>query len=317
MKKKVIFIIFLLIFLSADPAMANEPPSAQSALAMIMILPLMAFFSLIGGAYPIMARYRKAIGCLTFGAAIIAIFFALAFEPIAFIVTIIFGIYAIIRGFQMLLWGFVTLFSKGKPKDLNLIGAKPWRLIPAGCFILLVTVSLCGMMVAYHKDLRSPYWWLRKEKREEVLKEFIGYQLAHARIQKSRGELSLFDKIPKNDPKYLEFFDISSSAIESSSKIFTLNVDTEYDKEGKHFTIYMLPEPDTFWPFPFSYIFPKPSFRADDTGKIRMVHVSKVDHRCPADAPVVDKIGEKDIQRAWVKYFKGIDSPNKIPVKVK
>ena len=49
--------------------------------------------------------------------------------------------------------------------------------------------------------------------------------------------------------------------------------------------------------FPYNYLTSQPSYRADETGQIRMAHVHKGDQICPADAPVVMKVSNEDIQK--------------------
>jgi len=51
--------------------------------------------------------------------------------------------------------------------------------------------------------------------------------------------------------------------------------------------------------FPFNYLTSQPTYRADETGRIRMVRVHWTDQRCPPDAPVVLQISEAEITEMY------------------
>ncbi|MFC1814150.1 hypothetical protein ACFL03_15810 [Thermodesulfobacteriota bacterium] len=303
MKKKTIYIIsFFSMFVVVNSAMANQPPGPHLLLSEILILPIMALFSIIGGAYAVMKlREKKPGGLKTFLVALLAILCSGINEGLGVIVAIIFGIYAIQRGLQMLYWG-IRSFPKFK-KPEYLVEANPRRLIPSGVLLIFISILLSGMAVAF-----VGYWPLLGsglKDREEGLKEFVAYQLAYAQLQKAEsGQLS-FDKITPEDPLFHKFF--------NSSRREKANIRLEYDKDGKQFMIYALPA--TRFPFfPYNHLTSQPSYLGDETGKIRMMYVNSKDAICPADAPVVMSVGKKEIQKAHEKFLKDITA-SRVPVK--
>jgi len=56
--------------------------------------------------------------------------------------------------------------------------------------------------------------------------------------------------------------------------------------------------------FPYNHLTSQPTYRADETGKIRMISVHHQDAVCPPDAPVVMQVTEQDIQ----EMLKRLDS---------
>jgi hypothetical protein len=69
----------------------------------------------------------------------------------------------------------------------------------------------------------------------------------------------------------------------------------DFDPDDKHFTVYVLPY-SKFPPWPYRIWTKQGSYRADETGQIRMIWVKRVDEICPADAPIVIKVDEEDIR---------------------
>jgi len=304
MKKKTIYIIsFFSMFVIVNPAMANQPPGPQLLLSEILILPIMALFSIIGGAYAVMKlREKKPGGLKTFLVALLAIILSGVNEGLGVLVAIIFGIYAIQRGLQMLYWGIRSFPKLKKPEYL--IEANPRRLIPSGVFLIFITILLSGMAVAF-----VGYWPLHGSEiqgREESLKEFVAYQLAYAQLQKAERGQRFFDRVIPEDPLFHKFF--------NSSRRKKANIRLEYDKDGKHFMIYALPAA-RFPFFPYNHLTSQPSYLGDETGKIRMMYVNSKDAICPTDAPVVMSVGKKEIQKAHEKFIKDITA-SRAPEKI-
>ena len=106
-RQQIILYVFAGVFFFSGTAMANNPPSGQTFLSMISILPLMIIFSMIGGAYEVLKRLKpdKSSKVLPIIGIALAIIFSMAHEGFAALVTIIFGIIAIVRSFRMLGWG--------------------------------------------------------------------------------------------------------------------------------------------------------------------------------------------------------------------
>lgn len=68
----------------------------------------------------------------------------------------------------------------------------------------------------------------------------------------------------------------------------------DFDSDMQHFTVFLLPGKMLI--FPYNHIMPQPSYRADESGKIRMIEVSKKDLECPPDGRVVLNIEQEDIE---------------------
>jgi hypothetical protein len=286
MKKISIFISTLAVILvSAQPSMANQPPGPHVILAEILILPLTAFLSLLGGAYVIMNRKgMKRKKLLTIIVAFLAIVISGAHEGFGVLVAIIFGIYAMIRALKMVSWGINARSSHND--RAHLVGASSWRLITSGVLLILITVFLTGMAVAF-----VGFWpEIGQASRERELKDLVAHRMAYARwvAEKEGAEVpsSVLDEI-----KTIRDFNPPDSRVR-----------IEYSQDRKHFTVYMLPIQRMPF-FPFNYLTSLPSYRADETGRIRMIHVNREDHLCPEDAPVVMKVGPEDIDRVMRLYF--------------
>jgi hypothetical protein len=248
-RQQIISYVFAGIFLSTGTAMANNPPSGQTFLSMISILPFMIIFSMIGGAYEVLKRLEtnKPLKVLRNIGIVLAILFSMAHEGFAALVTIIFGIIAIVRSFQMLGWGLGALTRGEKPAHLS--AARPGRLIACSVFLIVVTVFLAGLSFVFQSTLHSEYKYQRME---AALKEFV-----------------YFKAYP--------------------------NTRVEYSPDGNHFTVVMPPD---FLPiFPYNYITAVPSYRADETGQIRMIRAKKKGQLCPVDAPAIMKIEVQGLKK--------------------
>ncbi len=58
-----------------------------------------------------------------------------------------------------------------------------------------------------------------------------------------------------------------------------------------------------FPPWPYGHWTKQGSYRADETGQIRMIWAKRADEVCPADAPIVMKVEEKDIREMMNKVY--------------
>ena len=76
-------------------------------------------------------------------------------------------------------------------------------------------------------------------------------------------------------------------------------------------TVYMLPMGKMPF-FPFNYLTSQPSYRADETGRIRMLRVHRRNHLCPEDAPVVMRVETEDIEDAFDNLVQNIGWSDKI-----
>jgi hypothetical protein len=295
--KKVLFVTLFISLFSAGPAVANNPPGPHIMLAEVSILPLMIILSLAGGAYAVLARLAGkrsySVNFFAVAGAVLAIFFSGISEGLGALVALIFMCFAVFRGFCMLIWGFVALRSTKKSE--HLIHAKPYRLIPAGALLVCVSLFLGGMgasFVAY-----SPNYIQEDSSKVETLRQLAAYHLAYAEVEQT---LSGRRRFPNLNEDYRIFGNYSGDLSKFRS---------DYTQDGKHFTIYMLPW-HRFPFFPYNYLTSQPSYRADENGEIRMAQVHKGDQICPANAPVVMKVGNEDIQIEMIAAKKHIQWDN-------
>ena len=274
-RQQIILYVFAGIFFSTGTAMANNPPSGQTFLSVISILPLMIIFSMIGGAYEVLKRLKpkKLSKVLRISGIAVAILFSMSHEGFAVLVTFIFGMIAIVRGFRMLGWGLEALARGEKPAHLT--AARPWRLISCSVSLIVFTLFLSGFSVVFLSPLHNEYKYHRMER---ALKEFVIHQIAYAHKHKTATGQPRFDEAAQD--VYFGSF---------------TNTRVEYSPDGNHFTVVMPPD---FLPiFPYNYLTAVPSYRADETGQIRMIRVRKKDQLCPVDAPVIMKIEVQDSKK--------------------
>lgn len=279
MIKKIIPLTALLLLTLTSQALANQPPGPNILLSEILILPVMIIMTMLGGGYSVMKALKKKKGWLgstgkIFGA-VLAIIISGANEVLGLLVALIFALMALIRGAYMISWG---ILSWRRTRAEHLANAKPWRLIPAGGLLILTTLFLLGMAAAFVN-----YWPTTKLRGEETLKKFVTYQLAYAQMQKEKTGNTQFHKIGPANSKYI---------INSMRNFDKLKIN--YTADGKGFVAYLLPSRFPF--FPYNYLTAQPTYRADESGQIRMIYVHKKEIFCPPDAPVVWKASESEIK---------------------
>ncbi len=280
MKRWFFFIAVILMLGAPQPALANMPPApAQGMLAVVLIPLIMIMLSLVGGGYVVLNRLGKkespskvVIGIV--GAILASLLFGFLGN---FLAGLYFGINALQRGFKMISWGLRARVSRETPEHLK--QANRWRLIPAGVLLIPVTLLLMGMPLASMNEPVVRYFLAR------IVPEFVAYQLAYAEFTETRTGDRRFHTIQRDDPEFCDFF---RRACRGSQ------IDVEYGTDGKSFTVYVVPD-HKFQFFPYNYLTSHPSFRADETGQIRMMYVRNRE-RCPPDAPVVMKVDESSVQ---------------------
>ena len=276
-RKHIILMAFAGVFFSTGTAMANNPPSGQTFLSMIAIVPLMIICSMAGGVYAILSQLKaeKSGRGFLIGGVAVAVLFSMVHEGFAAIVVVIFGIIAVGRGFQMIGWAVTALAPGEKPAHLT--GARPWRLISSSILLITITVFLVGLSLVFTGSLVREY---KYRNLEVALKNFVSYQIAYTQQHKTQTGRPRFDQAAR---------DVYFQAYPSAR--------VEYSPDDRHFTVTAPPE---YLPiFPYNYLTAAPSYRADETGQIRMIRVRNKEHLCPADAPVIMKIDEHDLEQAW------------------
>ena len=273
--KRIVLMAISGVLLSTGTALANNPPSGQTFLAMISILPLIIIFSMLGGAYTVLEQlvpngFSK--GFFISGIAV-ALIFSMMHEGFALIAAVLFGIYAIVRSFMMLGWGLTALTRGEKP--VHLTGARPWRLISCSMGLMIITVFLVGLSIVFTGSLVREY---KYRNLEEALQNFVSYQIAYAREHKAQTGRSGFDKAARD--VYLKAYP---------------HARVEYSPDDQKFTVVVPPEDVPV--FPYNYMTAIPSYRADETGRIRMIRVRSKNHLCPADAPVIMQVEAQDFKK--------------------
>ncbi len=275
----------MFILLQASSAFANQPPGPQTVLAVVVILPIMVLLTFLGGGYAIMKLQRekpKKRRFLPPLAAVLAVIVSAAHSGLGALVVVIFGVTAVVRGLKMFIWGIKRLCSKSVPEYLK--GAVHWRLLTSGLILVLIALFISGMGLAFAS------WWPTDEYRETKLKEFTAYHIAYSRLHSTENGRPLYPKLAKESDVYKDFFSLKQ------------DIRLEYDDDGESFTVYMLPDKLPF--FPYNYMTSTGTYRADESGKIRMIQTHKRDETCPADAPVVMEVGEEEIVEAVERWFK-------------
>ena len=295
MKVRVLLLVVLFVLSGAQPALANNPPGPQAGLAVILILPIMMGLSLLGGAYAVLVRLRGTRRRMPYIlGAIVGVLIAAMHEGLAAAVGLIFGLIALIRGIRMIGWGWDTWMRQEPPH--HLAAAHAWRLIPAGVFLVPVSLFLIGMPIAFGGYDPSPSFICQKQ-----LIEFVADQLAYANAEQSTSGTRRFATMTNDDPEFCEKL---SSACGRSS------VGVEYGADAESFTVSMLAS-RRYPPFPYNYLTSQPAYRADETGEIRMAYV-RHGERCPADAPVVWRV-DPDRPETSVEAFTSTDRALSLP----
>jgi hypothetical protein len=239
----------------------------------------MALLTLLGGGYTVLWRLRQQhsgpvgpVSPIIPLAALGVFILSGANTAVGSLIALVFGILALSRGLSMLAWGREVCSSQERPNHLK--QARPWRLMPAGVLLTLVSLFGLGMVVAF-----VGYYQESPESIEKELQAFMRHQLTYAREEEARTGQRRFDR---TTPKELhEWFGPTS--------ILRREVHADYGTEAQRFTVYITPCCTLLF-FPYYYLTSRPTYRADDTGEIRMVYVHRDNVRCPADAPVVLRV---------------------------
>ena len=272
--------IVVFAFGSVTPAMANQPPGPGVGLAQTLMLPLMALFTALGGAYAILRAKKSRLEKIGKWVAIGVLFlWGFTHEGASLLVTCLFGTVAVYRGVRMVAWGMKSETS-ATVRSPRVPG---WRLISAGVMMSLVALYLMGRALVFVNYWPEPY----QRAHITYLKKLLASEIAYGRTQRQQTGGTRFYRIK---PDY-----------DSERYIQELlrhgNVRVDFSPDEKHFTFHVLPY-SKFPPWPYPFWTKQGSYRADETGQIRMVWVRRSDEACPGDAAVVMKVEEEDIHEA-------------------
>lgn len=291
MKYRYTFVfVFFTSLLSAEQANANVPPGPQTLLPVILMIPLLIAFSALGGAYDVLRR--NGVNTEPIWLIFIALFFSMISAGFSVIVIYIFSVLVFIRVIKMIGWGIQAKTKKHE----HLQSVNSSRMIASACVLFFVSAFLSGLGVT---SAGNPIKQRDGEKAGENFKEYIAYNIAYSQILKEKtGEAGfkgitktpsfLFRKITEKTSTYL--------AISNSTGISGSGIEIEYNPDMNKFVAYRLPFHD-FPVFPFNYFNSQPSFRSDESGKIRMIFAHNSKEKCPANAPVVMKVSKDDIEK--------------------
>ena len=279
------FVLLAVLSLAGTrPALANQVPGPYMLLSLVSILPLMILLTLAGGGYRVLHRVSmKHSGWVSFLAALILIVVAMTQAGITFLVTVAFGLVALIRGVRMLRWGH----AKRRAREAELLaGASAWRLQAAGMILVLFAVGSIALAIAF-----VGYWPVSQDGVEQDIVNFVAYQLAY---DQEKGQ---FDEITGDE---LRRFLSSIRRIDDVPPV-------EYGPGGKSFVLHVPPSATTVHGllplFPFNHLAPHPTYRADASGEIRMTYSHLADGLCPPDAPLVRRVYEAEVEEARAKFF--------------
>lgn len=280
--------IFVFALLSVSPAFANQPPGPGVGLPQILMLPMMALFTALGGGYAILRAEKKTrLGKAAKWIAIVVLFvLGFTHEGFSMLVTVLFGVFAISRGARMIRWGMRSAKSPAMPGA----AVQTWRLITAGALMSAMALFLIGsalVFVNYWPDIYQRWQIIN-------LKRVLASEIAYGRAQKQQTGETRFYRIKSGD----------NNDGYADELLRHGNVRVDFSSDQKHFTIYILPY-SKFPPWPYRLFTKQGSYRADEGGQIRMVQVQRRDQVCPPDAPVVMTVQEEDISEA----IKGADTP--------
>jgi hypothetical protein len=271
--KKISPLALLLTTVIVQPVLANQPPGGQMMLAEILILPLMAVLTAIGGGYAV----KKTLGIKPTRGKLVIVFLIFLFSAVhefsSLLGTIAIGLWAITRAIRMIEWGVA---KHGKPQ----------RLISAGVVLILVTTFLSGVALAFVG------YWPRTRYIEKDISRFVAYQLAYARKEKNKNGFMKFDTRP-------DAFHFSFIRRSEGTKI-------DFSSDASTFTM-LVPPAGKIPFFPYNHFTAFPTFRADESGQIRMIMTQDKNAICPPDAPVVSKVEESEIknQEEYIERFGG------------
>jgi len=158
---------------------------------------------------------------------------------------------------------------------------RPARLMAAGALLAAITLFLMGQAFAFVGHWPS---YAGREKLQQF-QRFVAHQLAYAERQESRTGIRQYRKTMGEELRQSSFYALANPSFR-----------IDYGPEERSFTAYLIPGGFPF--FPYNYLTSQPSYRADQSGQIRMVQVHWKDTLCPSDAPIVMSIGQEEIKAA-------------------
>jgi hypothetical protein len=197
----------------------------------------------------------------------------------------VFAILGFFRGVEMTSWGMRVLRGGDLPGHLD--GAKPWRLIPMGVLLIASTFFLTAATYGFSRYHGGPSEGERTVRERDLVDRTADF-MAAMRLEGERTGVARLPPLVPGSEGISRRWSFASSP------------------DGRRFTILVPPEASAGWgaglgrfpTFPFNYLVSQGAFRADESGRIRMVLSHHGDAVCPEDAPVVRQVSEEEIRRA-------------------
>jgi hypothetical protein len=255
------------------------------------MLPMMALLTALGGGYAILRSPTKGTLVRRFLLGFLLFVLAAIHEAFGLLVTVLLCILALKRAVRLFVWGIKARASEADPfklgseSDITPInpseaGVRSWRLISAGIALAVITVFLTGSAFAF-----IGYWPDFHEHLQVLtLRRFLAEEIAYGRAQLKQFGQTRFRAIGDGKES-----DTWGEGLASDK-----NVRIEFSPDRSHFTVLLLPNSRfPFWPY--SLFTTQGSYRADESGQIRMIRVHRADEVCPPDAPVIRQVTENEV----------------------
>ena len=291
-------VIAVLAFGTAVPAYANQPPGPGVLFPAILMIPMVELFTALGGAYVLLRRQPK--GRFSFGLRIlfgvVLFLFGATHEGAGALVTLVLCAFALVRAIRMVIWGVAprtrplapapppsAVSSDGLALAAPMAAAHDWRMATAGVAMGLAAVFLCGSAFAF-----VGYWPEFQEHYQlSAVRRFLAAQLAYGHAQKQQFGHTQFAAVGDDEAANL-----------AEELRHDKNVRIEFSPDHSHFTVLLLPN-SRFPHWPYSLFTSQGSYRADESGQIRMIRAHRTDEVCPPDAPVVSQVTENEVVKDY------------------
>jgi hypothetical protein len=281
----------LMLLVSACPcAFANNVPGAQTLSAILMMPLSIVAFSLAGGAYSILQE-KKPAGSSVPGWIINVILSAVliflsAIPETAFLAILIFTSLAVVRSLKMLSWGADRARNATGFESTSAI-----RLKVSGAGLFLVSGALASTAMVFLVP------WDARYSDHELLLNFMRHQVRYGQQHELR-----------NRPRF-DHIEVTRVPADRNVHVFgpiASKFEVTYAPDDESFIV--LVKPTRLPSFPFNLITAMPSFRGDESGKVRMCLVHQNEEECPADAPVVHVVDDSEaIQSGQEKSWPQIE----------
>jgi len=299
------------------PVLADDVASPQILLFELLSPLLVSVATAAGGGYAIMRAQREAAGkppgrwFPTILAGFFMIFLSLAGRGASALFSAIFVLFALLRALQLWGWSIRAIVQRGGAPTW-LAGASPIRLLGGGLLALVAGVSLVGAVGAFFD------WSPAEHRAQRDLEEIVAWQLAHARVRAAtEGGAPGPHYLPASPPTSPDGGTAALGEPRAGGLYMGLRLDTGAPGRGhRNYALRLTIAPDgraftaevfpTSFPLrPYHLLVSLPTFRADESGRIRAARVRSAFERCPPEAPVVAEVEPHRIDAMEKKIREG------------